>query len=648
MKNKENFSQVFKGMTRSTYVWLVILVTALNLFFLRDSWGLGVIGEDYLCLLQFIIKHNTGNIFLKLFQFWFNEPLYYGAIADYLGVLTMLTGGNFLVIQIINFIGKIIASVLFYTVINKFTKHKPLAIMSCLFFSIAYSAAGFLQSHGVSAAYWGIVLYFFFALNYQTLISNSKKHLKNSIIKYAVSFLLIYFALAFGLLRLFAVPGLILIAEILMVITKYSSWKDSLLRAVLFVFLPFAIFIKFHGMIDNTAHYKAGVLSNTLSQITSGNLFIFLNPLAGLSLTFAPREWFAGFTLGRYENLAEFFGNLIRSFGLLYIFLAASFAFLFPLNRKRYLIISSILSLSINLLIYFMSRHYTAGAPRFDMIPEILTGGFILALTIPLGVEWILGKKDNILIAVAFISPLFTLYYTFMNWIVNMGPDGSFTYEDGMHRYLTVPELGTSLFLASLVLIILKRKYQNSGLRIWGISVISAIILFVICADIAGVGYFPKFKSQGTNIWDMKAQQVNFTKNYIKNDDIVLYYLKTSNAPADVFMEETTKYDLIGKLAYLNNYLDHSGNQFGCIMDITDASSFKDGNFKSIAFCPVKPGEIPGQYMAIDKIVQLPLEKLFAFTFNNGQVVDLTPWVKSALLKGQDPNSELLKILSKS
>lgn len=632
---------------RNTYIWLTILVILLNLFFLRDSWGIGMIGEDYRSVLYFIINFDTGNIITKLINFWFKELPYYGSGTVYLGGLAVLFGGNYLIIQIINTIAKIIASVLFYAVIFKFTKNKPLAILSCIFFSISYAAAGFLQSHGVSAAYWGIVFYFIFALNYQTIISNNRNHKKNHILIYIFSVILIYFALAFGLLRLIAVPGLIFAAEVLMVFTKYSSWKDSLRRTILFLVLPVLI-VHFHGLLLNSSN-NIGILDSTLvrmmKQITDGNYFIFLSPLIGLALTLTPRDMFTIMSVYSFPDFPGYFLYMTKTLGGIFIFFALSFTFLLPVNRRRYLVISSTLGILITLLIYLMSINYT-GSPRFDMIPEILTGGLILALTLPLGIEGIFGKKGNLLLLVAFFSPLITFYFVLINWLLIMGRELSIAYEDSVHRYLTVPSLGTSMLLASIILLTLRKKYPSILTKVWSIGLITIILLWVIVSDFKEMDYFKKEKARGVNIWDMKKQQEKFSNNYLKNGDLVLYYIQTSTLPADALLEQAIKFDMVGQTAYLNKYFNKSENPNGCVMVINNLSSFKDGYLNFSAWCPIQPGEIKGQYFATTKIIKMPVEKLFSYTFNKGRIIDVTPWVKTAILKGLDPETEVKRYIS--
>lgn len=627
---------------RNTYIWLTILVILLNLFFLRDSWGIGMIGEDYQAVLYFITHYNTGNIVTKVIDFWFKELPYYGSTTIYSGMLSVLFGGNYLVIQIINSIAKIIASVLLYAVILKFTKNKPLAVLSCLFFSISYAAAGFLQIHGVSAAYWGIVFYFIFALNYQIIISNNRNHKKNHILIYIFSVILIYFALSFGLLRLIAIPGLVFAAEVLMVSTKYSSWKDSLRRSILFIVLPVLI-LHFHGLLLNS-NINMGILGSMLprmmKQITDRNYFIFLSPLAGLALTLTPRDMFAVMSVHDFPNLPSYFLYMTKMLGGIFIFFALSFTFLLPVKRRRYLVISSTLGTLITLLIYFMSI-YTTGSPRLDLIPEILIGGLMLALTLPFGIEWIFGKKGNLLLLVAFLSPLITFYFVLINWVLIMGREVSIAYEDSVHRYLTVPSLGSCMLLASIILLLFGKKHHSILTRVWRIGIIAIILLWVVVSDFKEMNYFIKEKARGINIWDMKMQQENFSNHYLKNGDIVLYYIQTSTLPADAWLENAIKFDMVGQTAYLNKYFDKSENPNGCVMVINNLSSFKDGYFNSSAWCPLQPGEIKGQYFATEKIIKMPIDKLFSYTFNKGHIIDVTSWVKTAILKGLNPVTEV-------
>lgn len=623
------------------FILLIIAVFFINLIFLKDFWGRPVYGEDWEFLFDFATNNASGNLLTKVIAFWGSRSLNWGVLTVYLGLISHFFSGNYFVIQVINFLGKIAFTVILFPVIFCLTKNRFLAILSVLFFSVAYPSAGYLFQYMTGAAYWGGFFYAIFILIY---IKNLKRNSHMSIPNVLISELLIYLALSFALYRIVGFLMILPLIEFFLILIKRSSIKYSLVKIALFSILPFFIFLRIHGL----ANYKENLIGDVFSNLLSGNLFMFINPLAGLALTIIPRIYGGINEMEFLQSFTKFGHRTLNSFGPVYFLIILALGFLLPLKSKIYFVIrTGLIGLLLTSILFIFVSHFTV-FPRSDITPMAVLGALILSLSISFGVEWFFYQRSNNLFLTAFISPIFALFFTATTWFLNLRGTEGIAYDEGMHRYLTIPAIGTSIFFSAISVLVLQKKRRFWPSRALGYFVFILLVVFVLRNNYHELQFFKIRRDLGEDISFQKQVRDSFYDSYLKNKgDRVLYYVVSSEAPQDLKIDHALSLDILGYWIYLKQYnsKNRSKNELGCIMSLPywwwqkEALITQDDQlmFRYTAACPLSTPKGSKLTYAQHTIATLSLDKLFAFTIKDRKIIDITWEVKQKLQQGINP-----------
>lgn len=621
-------------------LWLIFIIIIINLIFLKDFWGYGIIWEDWQFLLNFKTEYNTNNLLLKVFKFWTLSPVHWGTQISYLGLFDLLFPSNYIIIQIFNVIGKITATVLLFPLIFVLTRNRLLAFLSAIFFAIHYSSAGSLQQYANGVEYWAISFLILFILIYRTIIIKEDYNP----FKLLISFILLYLTLSFGLYRLNGFIVILAIIEGILFLTKKTSRISSSFRIAFFIVIPATIvFLVHHPTIG-----RESLPSTMINHILNGNWFIFINPLSGLALTFIPRPFLGGSDIALLQQFDGYISYVIKNFTLPFILIILTLGYVLPLKTRRFILFSLILICILIPIFFIIISHYT-NYPRYDIVPTFIIGLFIFSLALSLGFEWWSSQRQNLLLLSSFLSPLITLFFTTVTWVLNINKDGSITYQDGVHRYLTVPAIGTTLFAASISTMIIQRKFNSQFQRVIGYGLIWMFIVFFIFASYNELKIYKILKEKGTDLKLQVSAQEFFYKTYIKNrGDIVIYYIAPPPQDLESYrIERAIAPEILNWLSYLRQYYLKGPNNegLGCIMVLAFPWHQKEAIIKEadgkIAFyypamCPIDKS-IKGKTYAENRWVTLPMDKLFAFTIQNGKVLDITKDVKEKIEQNISP-----------
>lgn len=620
---------------------LTLVVLVVNLIFLKDFWARPVYGEDWEFLFDFSTGNASGNLLTKVVAFWTSRNLNWGALTVYLGLISHLFSGNYFPIQVINFLGKIVFTVVLFPVIFTLTKNRLLAILSVLFFSVAYPSAGYLFQYMTGAAYWGGFFYALFILIY---IKNVREKKAMTVLTILVSVLLVYLALSLALYRIVGFLMILPVIELILLLIRRSSLKYSLIRIIFFSALPLVILSKVHNLTGS----KGSLIGDIVSNLLNGNLFMFVNPLAGLALTVIPRMYGGAYGMELLKSFSMFANYILKSFGGLYVLLIFILGFTLPIKSKNNFILRSFLITSLLvLMLFFFVSHYTL-SPRLDITPMAVLGTLIFSVAISLGIEWFFYQRSNNLFLTAFVSVCFALFFTATTWFFNLRGTGSITYDEGMHRYLTIPAIGTSVFLSAISTLILQKKHHFLPLRIFSYSILVLLVIFVLKNNYHELQFFNIKKDLGEDIAFQKQIRDSFYDSYLKNKgDKVLYYVVSSQDPQDLKIDHALSLDILGYWIYLKQYnlKGNKKNELGCIMSLPywwwqkEALITEDHQlmFRYDAICSVETPKGSDIVYAQQHIVTLPIDKLFAFTIKDRNIIDITEEVKQKLQQGVNP-----------
>jgi len=158
----------------------------------------------------------------------------------------------------------------------------------------------------------------------------------------------------------------------------------------------------------------------------------------------------------------------------------------------------------------------------------------VLSISFVSGLEWFSSGKKNLTLFLVFISPLFTLFVITYSWILLAK---HFTFDERVHKYLSVSAIGISVFLATLV---------SAGIRGSGNTFLSKRLVFLISAIFIIIytfltskqilnNYFIHYKSLGINTDQIKVQD-NFYDKYVKGKNYMfIYFEPRSQNPLDTY-----------------------------------------------------------------------------------------------------------------
>lgn len=309
-----------------------------------------------------------------------------------------------------------------------------------------------------------------------------------------------------------------------------------------------------------------------------------------------------------------------------------------PVKTVRFFLTSVIVNACWLLLIYFFGTNYTADA-RFYLFPQAILASLILTISLTSGIEWYKTDRKNNLLFITFLSPILAFFFIFVTWMLNFGKNSLIIY-DSIDRYLPVPQLGMSLFLAAIfTLILTKAHFPHKQIRsLLHYTVLGLLLFLTFYTSFTEIQFFSIRKSEGVNLEIQKNIQSTLYHSYIKNKgDRVIYFVKPQ--PNIVDQEQYMLLDTINSWPFTWWSYNNKKDTLGCIMPLIreweqPAAIIENSGeifFHASARCPVKPDNISTKLDYQDQIMTIPLDNMFAFTLKNGAVIDLTEKVKKEL-----------------
>lgn len=170
-------------------------------------------------------------------------------------------------------------------------------------------------------------------------------------------------------------------------------------------------------------------------------------------------------------------------------------------------------------------------------------------------IEWYLTRKKDKLLFLIFISPFLSLLFIVGQWVFTQQ---LFMYQEGLHRYLVIPQIGICLFLASLLSYVYQK--HNFSLRLYlPLIALLLVIFFISKIEIARV-----FNTKIEAGAELKAQKLmqNIVVNAIPKERIknnMLFFIKTPissepiNKTAEIFGWRDLTYWMHIQRSYLTN-----------------------------------------------------------------------------------------------
>ncbi|MBI2085906.1 hypothetical protein HYT74_01035 [Candidatus Daviesbacteria bacterium] len=377
-------------------------------------------------------------------QFLIESYKLWGAYSHqyyYLGLLNFFFGANFESYHQVTHVLKIIATITAYPLFFVISGSSLAAFLASIVFAFSPSAAGSLESviHGIT--YGAIIAFNIFLSLYIYFV-------KNRVSKFSlvlVGFVFLLLALAFSPIKLYPTVMLILIVELLWLSRNRS--KSNLvisIKRALILLSPLLFFFVFKPAENEIGAFnKLWIhIVSLIESLSMGRLDHLLIPFVALSTTVLP---------------------VTIPLTMLIIF-AALLAGILSKRILKFCLVVFLTTTAGGILTYLFSIGHSGLA-----INQAIAGFFLLGLAFAFLIEWLSneqvlssGNKNQLYLGL-FFGPLVAFFYIVNIWSGSGELDLFFA---GVHRYVSVPSIFTSLFWGTLIAILYKFILQKSKLKL--------------------------------------------------------------------------------------------------------------------------------------------------------------------------------------
>lgn len=409
---------------------------------------------------------------LKILQIW-KEWGVYTYQAYYMGIVE-----HFFPIDNFNFIGihqvtnffKFLSAITLFPLIYVLTKKKLLSVITTLLYAVAYPAIGPIYTAAVSGNYPAIAVMNLFLTFYIYMVKNTKIGL----LWLGTAGFLFYLTLFLSTERMYPLIPLLILGEFFWAWSqKFSRLqvKASIIRASIFS-SPVIIMalLTILGMTSLSAgpSFFLGNTSNIFQKISQGNWFLILYPLISVGSLFLPREywWLFGSVRGTMESFSSFLEFFLWPF-LTFIFLISLISYFISKKRARFLWLNVLFATILGFIVFVLSTHHFSIDPSLRMhwdpmfLNSAIMAVFVLSLAVSCLIEYVTCEKKESYALYFFLSIAAAFLFIFLTW---MAADINLIFE-GVHRYLAIPAIGSSFFIASVITLVYEKIHRLSFLR---------------------------------------------------------------------------------------------------------------------------------------------------------------------------------------
>jgi hypothetical protein len=516
-----------------------IIVLLLQVFILKPHLRYGFADVDWNFLVIFKeISSVAVNPLDHLLRGWTNSGVYTYQIY-YIGLIEKFFGMDYANFQLVTHFFKLISTLTIYPLVLILSKNKLVAALTTILYGVAYSAVGVMYTVVTSGLFVAIPFMNLFFIYYYYLVNKKENKAKDILIAVFLFFITLFLATE----RMYPLLPILFIVELFVWFKKDFSKREfyKVFKRLSFFSIPFLLIFLF-----KTANLSnvSGNTAVTFQKFMQGNWQVIVSPVISFGSLFLPRDYWNYIGSPNISNFSSYLNFLIKEpmvvFGLVSIF----FSFLWK-KRIRFVVINLGLTFIFSLLVYFLSSHQLKISPSvripFDVMTIIpaLIGGFVISLNILLFKKWLdEGKKDDLIIVMTG-AIFFSLVYIISTWVA---ADWILVFT-GVHRYLTIPAIGSSLFIAGLITIIFRRLDAFKRFRL--ISYTSFILIIPIITLHAFVinEYFKyELNYAGTDASGhirMKNKLWSYLNNF-SNTEPSIFYFDESKDHDNGYFDETT------------------------------------------------------------------------------------------------------------
>lgn len=508
------------------FILLVLTVTAIQFLLLKVILQNGFSIEDPGVLFEYKIIDPSLSFFDKYLLSLRTSGLYNSYKIIYLGSLESLFKDNYQAYWITGIILKILATISLFPLILVVFKRKLLAFLTTLLYGISYSASGTLYFTCTGIEYLAIFFMHVFLISYFYYFTTKRKlFLYTSTVLLLLSFLT-------APPRMYPLFGLIFLIEIFVWIKskKLFGFMDSLPRLALLMF-PYLVILHFFPGATNDQLKGPSTVFNFLSY---GNYHLLLSPFAGFGYTFLPNNYwpliFGHVTFDSFKNYLLF---LFHGPVVIYSLLAIFIGFLVTKKPLFFILRIILINLGFEIVSYFLItnlrgldgpniKHFSDGS-----IYAVFFGFFCLSIAFSSFWIWLKNHKSNNLLFSLFIGSIFSAVFLWGLWLIK---GEVLNFKEGIHWYLAIAPIGTSLFLASLMVLIFDKikLIVNPYLKYLLIGFLCLTIPFIYLISAKEIKstftYLLQTGYKASDQIQMKSHLLSYIKEPLESNPALFYF----------------------------------------------------------------------------------------------------------------------------
>lgn len=440
-------------MKLSSIVWvfiLVALVIAIHVSLFMVVLNNGFTTEEWLLLFDYKIIGPNLDFIDKIFIIFQYRGIYFTTYILYIGMLENLFKDNYVAYQVTSIFFKILATLSVYPLIYILFKRRSLAFLTTVLYSMSFSSAGALQFAVKGIDYLAIFFMNIFLISYYYSLTTKKGFI------FLTTSILLFLCFISSPIRVYPLIIFIIIFEaVIWIKRKGLVGLITASSRLLFLLYPFLIILLFMMFTfpEFTSNYSNGPVT-LFKFIKDGNYQLLLSPFAGFGYTFLGNDYWSIFGKLKLDRFQSYLSFLVHGPLIIYSILAILLGYLITKKPFPFIIKIIFFNVIFEIFTYFLITHVrNQTGPDIKEFYSISTyaiflGFFVISIAVSSLLLWLKDKKANSLLKPLFIGPFFAGLFLWGTWFI-IGTN--LTFKEGIHWYLIIPPIGTSLFLAGLI-----------------------------------------------------------------------------------------------------------------------------------------------------------------------------------------------------
>ena len=533
-------------------IFLIIfpIVAILQYVILKPHLLYGFADIDWAGLLAY--KYINNPLSLESFLKFLSDAGVYTTQYYFIGIQESFFGLDYYKYNLVAYVLKFLSTITVFPLFYIITKRKLIAAIGTLIYTFSFTSIAALYSVMTTINYLGVAFMNIFIWLYWYL-AQKKRIVWKLMLSATVS---LYLAVLFATERMYPLVPLVVLGEFFYICSqKFSKISVILgLKRLLLIFTPAILLMIIKPNIPNV--WVAWFLGNgglTFQKIAEGNWHLMFTPFAALGSMFLPKEYPLSFGEINLDSLTDYLGFLLG--GPLLIFGSITLILGLLLSKKPLKFILTTFALLIPLMLssfYMATRRQGINPDLVDawgklrmyfdpgfVMPPALIGMFIISLVCAFLLESINRKtRDNLTLAL-FMGPLFAFFFIILTWL----PADLALVFVRIHRYLTIPAIGISLFLAIIIALTYDKILSIKILKPISFTVFLLLFPMLTIYNQSISNYFTnELDSAGTRASEhirMKGKVLSYIKNLSESEPSVFFFDESPD-PGNSYFNETT------------------------------------------------------------------------------------------------------------